>query len=281
MKFARLDLEEYHLPTLRQTLLPKSTSGNNTQHQFERKPEITVQSVPQIPEFMYQQQPTLPIINQTNNQLQQKLNQINTNQFTNTTKPFSSSPSISISTFNSQNNNFSSVQAMNQFTDSVFNQKIDDVYEEDMNMKRRSRSNSRERTTNGRSSSQEISQSRENNAKGKHYTFDDVDPAEVVVYSSTNTKVNLKEVMLSDWDGFKKECGTCFNVISPTVIQVRNKDGESKIVAWAKKKGFSKMVLNVFKHNTIAYSMYQNCGFKVIEDYGDSVIMEKVFEKKD
>lgn len=45
----------------------------------------------------------------------------------------------------------------------------------------------------------------------------------------------------------------------------------------AKKKGFSKMVLNVFKHNTVAYSMYQNCGFKVIEDYGDSVIMEKVF----
>jgi len=49
----------------------------------------------------------------------------------------------------------------------------------------------------------------------------------------------------------------------------------------AKRKGFSKMVLNVFKHNTVAYSMYQNCGFKVIEDYGDSVIMEKVFEKKD
>ena len=49
----------------------------------------------------------------------------------------------------------------------------------------------------------------------------------------------------------------------------------------AKRKDFSKMVLNVFKHNTVAYSMYQNCGFKVIEDYGDSVIMEKVFEKKD
>ena len=43
------------------------------------------------------------------------------------------------------------------------------------------------------------------------------------------------------------------------------------------KKGFSKMVLNVFKHTTISYSMYQKCGFKVIEDYGDSVIMEKVF----
>ena len=49
----------------------------------------------------------------------------------------------------------------------------------------------------------------------------------------------------------------------------------------AKKKGFSKMVLNVFKHTTISYSMYQKCGFKVIEDYEDSVIMEKVFEKKD
>ena len=49
----------------------------------------------------------------------------------------------------------------------------------------------------------------------------------------------------------------------------------------AKRKGFSKMVLNVFKHTTISYSMYQKCGFKVIEDYGDSVIMEKVFEKKD
>ena len=43
----------------------------------------------------------------------------------------------------------------------------------------------------------------------------------------------------------------------------------------AYQNGFSKMVLNVFKHNTVAYSMYINYGFKVIEDYGDSVIMEK------
>lgn len=45
----------------------------------------------------------------------------------------------------------------------------------------------------------------------------------------------------------------------------------------AQEKGFSKMVLNVFKHNTVAYSMYINCGFRIIEDYGDSVIMEKFF----
>ncbi len=46
----------------------------------------------------------------------------------------------------------------------------------------------------------------------------------------------------------------------------------------AQKRGFTKMVLNVFKHNTVAYSMYINCGFNVIEDYGDSVIMEKVIK---
>ena len=48
----------------------------------------------------------------------------------------------------------------------------------------------------------------------------------------------------------------------------------------AQQRRFSKMVLNVFKHNAVAYSMYINCGFNVIEDYGDSVIMEKIFDKK-
>lgn len=43
----------------------------------------------------------------------------------------------------------------------------------------------------------------------------------------------------------------------------------------AKEKDFDKMVLNVFKHSPVACSMYQNCGFNVIEDYGGSVIMEK------
>lgn len=45
----------------------------------------------------------------------------------------------------------------------------------------------------------------------------------------------------------------------------------------AREKGFSKMVLNVFKHTPVSYSMYEKNGFKVIEDYGGSVIMEKHF----
>ena len=42
------------------------------------------------------------------------------------------------------------------------------------------------------------------------------------------------------------------------------------------KNGFLKMVLNVFKHTRISYSMYEKNGFNVIEDYGGSVIMEKI-----
>lgn len=45
----------------------------------------------------------------------------------------------------------------------------------------------------------------------------------------------------------------------------------------AVKKGFSKMVLNVFKHTPISYAMYEKNGFKTIEDHGGSVIMEKIF----
>ncbi len=45
----------------------------------------------------------------------------------------------------------------------------------------------------------------------------------------------------------------------------------------AYEKGFEKMVLNVFKHTPISYAMYEKNGFKVVEDYGGSVIMEKVF----
>lgn len=43
----------------------------------------------------------------------------------------------------------------------------------------------------------------------------------------------------------------------------------------ARQNGFAKMVLNAFPHNPVSYPMYLSCGFKVIEDYGDSVIMEK------
>lgn len=43
----------------------------------------------------------------------------------------------------------------------------------------------------------------------------------------------------------------------------------------AKEKGFVKMVLNVFKHTLASFAMYEKNGFKVIEDYGGSVIMEK------
>ncbi len=43
----------------------------------------------------------------------------------------------------------------------------------------------------------------------------------------------------------------------------------------AREKGFKKMVLNCFKHTPVSYSMYEKNGFRVIEDYGGSVIMEK------
>ena len=46
----------------------------------------------------------------------------------------------------------------------------------------------------------------------------------------------------------------------------------------AKEKGFTKMVLNCFKHTPISYRMYEKNGFAVIEDYGGSVIMEKCFD---
>lgn len=48
-----------------------------------------------------------------------------------------------------------------------------------------------------------------------------------------------------------------------------------KIQEDAREKGFGKMVLNCFKHTPVSYSMYEKNGFKVIEDYGGSVIMEK------
>lgn len=43
----------------------------------------------------------------------------------------------------------------------------------------------------------------------------------------------------------------------------------------AREKGFSKMVLNVFRHTPVSFAMYEKNGFKVIEDYGGSAIMEK------
>ncbi|MBE6821412.1 MAG: GNAT family N-acetyltransferase [Ruminococcaceae bacterium] len=48
----------------------------------------------------------------------------------------------------------------------------------------------------------------------------------------------------------------------------------------AREKGFSKMVLNVFKHTPISFSMYEKNGFKVIEDHGGSAIMEKCFNNE-
>ena len=45
----------------------------------------------------------------------------------------------------------------------------------------------------------------------------------------------------------------------------------------AKEMGFAKMVLNCFKHTPVSFSMYEKNGFKVIEEYGGSVIMEKCF----
>lgn len=49
-----------------------------------------------------------------------------------------------------------------------------------------------------------------------------------------------------------------------------------KIQEDAREKGFSKMVLNVFKHTPVSYAMYEKNGFKVIEDHGGSAIMEKI-----
>ncbi len=51
-----------------------------------------------------------------------------------------------------------------------------------------------------------------------------------------------------------------------------------KIQEDAREKGFSKMVLNVFKHTPVSYAMYEKNGFKVIEDHGGSAIMEKIFD---
>ena len=46
----------------------------------------------------------------------------------------------------------------------------------------------------------------------------------------------------------------------------------------AKEKGFSKMVLNCFKHTPVSFSMYEKNGFRITEDYGGSVIMEKLLQ---
>lgn len=48
-----------------------------------------------------------------------------------------------------------------------------------------------------------------------------------------------------------------------------------KLLEDAKEKGFAKMVLNVFKHTPVSYTMYEKNGFNAVEDYGGSVIMEK------
>lgn len=44
----------------------------------------------------------------------------------------------------------------------------------------------------------------------------------------------------------------------------------------ARQNGFGKMVLNVYRHSTAAFEMYLKNGFKIVEDYGGSVIMEKL-----
>ena len=50
----------------------------------------------------------------------------------------------------------------------------------------------------------------------------------------------------------------------------------AKIAEDAKEKGYTKMRLNVFKHNRISYAMYLKNGYEVVEDYDGSAIMEKV-----
>ena len=44
----------------------------------------------------------------------------------------------------------------------------------------------------------------------------------------------------------------------------------------AKENGYTKMVLNAFRHSKISLGMYERNGFKTVEDYGGSVIMEKM-----
>lgn len=53
------------------------------------------------------------------------------------------------------------------------------------------------------------------------------------------------------------------------------KESLEKIAEDAREKGFAMMGLNVFKFNTIAYSLYTKCGYKVVEDYEGNVTMEK------
>lgn len=52
------------------------------------------------------------------------------------------------------------------------------------------------------------------------------------------------------------------------------KSALAALQADAKQKGFAKMALNVFKHSP-AYTMYVKSGFRVIEEYKGSCIMEK------
>lgn len=53
------------------------------------------------------------------------------------------------------------------------------------------------------------------------------------------------------------------------------KSAFAKLQEDAKKNGYIKMVLNVYKHTKTAQAMYVKNGFKTVEDYGGSVIMEK------
>ena len=48
------------------------------------------------------------------------------------------------------------------------------------------------------------------------------------------------------------------------------------LIPMLEKNGYTKMVLNAFKHSKISLGMYERNGFKTVEDYGGSVIMEKM-----
>lgn len=81
--------------------------------------------------------------------------------------------------------------------------------------------------------------------------------------------------------GYQKSpysAGTAFVTEVVTKEEFRGK-GYAKsalaaLQADAKQKGFAKMALNVFKHSP-AYTMYVKSGFRVIEEYKGSCIMEK------
>lgn len=54
------------------------------------------------------------------------------------------------------------------------------------------------------------------------------------------------------------------------------KETRKKIEEDARKRGYCKIEFNVFKQNYVAHSLYLKCGYKLVENYDNDVIMEKI-----